>query len=126
MPNNSLALDRLLALERRGWDALCRSEGGSFYGDIMTPEAVMVLVNGMVLDRPTIAETLNDSPPWSSYSIEEVRCIPAGETSAVLVYKATASRAGGAQPFVALMASHYSLVNGEPALSLYQQTTITH
>lgn len=126
MPNNSLTLDRLLALERRGWDALCRSEGGSFYGEVMTPEAVMVLVNGMVLDRPTIAKTLNDSPPWSSYSIEEVRRIPAGETSAVLVYKATASRAGQAEAFVALMASHYSLVNGELMLTLYQQTTITH
>lgn len=126
MPNDSLTLDRLITLERRGWDALCRSQGGSFYSEIMTPEAVMVLVNGMVLDRSTIAETLNDSPPWSSYSIDDARRIPTGETSAALVYTATASRTGQSEPFVALMASHYSLVDGEPALALYQQTTITH
>lgn len=126
MSNHALTLDRLLTLERRGWDALCRSEGGSFYGRVMTPDAVMVLVNGMVLDRATIAETLDDSPPWSWYSIEAVRCIPAGEASAVLVYRATASRAGQAEPFVALMASHYALVGGEPMLTVYQQTTVTH
>ncbi|WP_259363502.1 DUF4440 domain-containing protein [Microbacterium esteraromaticum] len=120
----ALRLESLLTLERRGWDALCRSEGGSFYGEIMTPEAVMVLVDGSVLDRQATVHALNDSPPWSSYSIEDARQVPTGETTAALVYRATAHRLGRDEPFCALMASHYAIVDGKPALTLYQQTAI--
>lgn len=125
MASDELTLDNLLVLEHRGWDSLCRQQGGSFYGSIMTPEAVMILVNGMVLDAPTIAATLNDSPAWSSYSIDDPRCISLSESSAVLIYTATASRPGQTEPFTALMSSHYTLVDGEPMLGLYQQTALT-
>lgn len=126
MPDQALSLDLLLALENQGWDSLCRSEGGTFYGRLMGPEAVMVLVNGMVLDRATITETLNDSPPWSSYEIDEPRLVPTGVDSAALVYTATAHRDGQDEPFVALMTSHYALADRRATLMLYQQTTITH
>ena len=43
--------DELLELERAGWDSLCDSTGSEFYGRIMLPTAVMVLANGMVMDR---------------------------------------------------------------------------
>ncbi len=122
----SLRLDDLIALEHRGWDALCRSEGGTFYGDLMTEDAVMVLVNGMVLDRPTVASTLDESPAWASYAIEDARRVPVGETSAALVYRASASRPGQGEPFEALMTSVYTIVDGRPRLALYQQTTVTH
>jgi hypothetical protein len=121
-----LTLDALLEIEHRGWDALCRSEGGAFYGDLMTPEALMVLVNGAVLDRPTIARTLDDAPPWSSYALTSPRLVPTGPAAAALVYRATATRAGQAEPFVALMTSHYCDVGGATRLALYQQTTVTH
>lgn len=123
---DDLTLDRLLELEHRGWDALSSSRGGTFYGELMTPDAVMILVNGMVLDRPTIARTLNDSPPWSSYRLEDARLVPTSETSAALVYTATARRDGQDDPFVALMASHYRVLDDQTRLTLYQQTTITH
>ncbi|MGC5616375.1 nuclear transport factor 2 family protein [Georgenia sp. Z1491] len=123
---STLTTDHLLALEHRGWDALCSSTGGSFYGELMTPEAVMILVNGMVLDRATVARSLDESPPWSSYSLTGARVVPTGERSAALVYTATASRQGDETPFVALMASHYCVVDGETRLALYQQTTVTH
>ena len=122
--SHALTMDDLLDVERRGWDALCRSDGGSFYGRIMTPDAVMVLVNGMILDAKAVVETLNASPPWESYSIDDVRLVPTGEASAALVYRATAVRAAQDEPFVALMTSHYRLVDGAPALTLYQQTAI--
>ena len=38
-------------IEHDGWDALCRGTGADFYGTLMTDDAVMVLVNGAVLDR---------------------------------------------------------------------------
>lgn len=125
MADDPLTLDALRALEHRGWESLTRHEGGRFYGALMTADAVMILVNGTVLDRETIAATLDDSPAWSAFTLEDARLVPTGEDSAALVYRATAAR-DGEEPFVALMSSHYTLVDGRPALTLYQQTTVTH
>ena len=126
MTDHPLTLDVLLALEHRGWEALTRHEGGRFYGALMTADAVMILVNGMILDRATIAATLDDSPAWSSFTLEDARLVPTGEHSAALVYRATAARDSEDEPFVALMSSHYTLLDGRLALTLYQQTTVTH
>ena len=123
---NELTLENLFALEHRGWDSLCDATGGDFYGDLMTAEAVMVLVNGMVLDRATISASLNDSPAWDTYALTEPRLVPVGADSVALVYRATASRLGEDEPFTALMTSTYRLVQGRPRLAMYQQTTITH
>lgn len=119
-------LSQLIDLEQQGWEALCRSTGGDFYGQLMTPDAVMVLVNGMVLDRDTIASSLNDAPPWASYELTEERLVELGGDAAALVYKASAARDGESEPFVALMSSVYRMIEGRPRLALYQQTTITH
>ncbi|MCI2237990.1 nuclear transport factor 2 family protein [Paenibacillus sp. TRM 82003] len=121
-----LGLERLLSIERRGWDSLCRSEGGTFYGRLMTPDALMVLPNGVVMDRDTIAGSLDGAPPWTSYELEDARVVPVSDRSAALVYTATATREGDAAPFTALMASVYCLLGEEIRLALYQQTTITH
>lgn len=123
---SALDLTELMNLERQGWDSLTRSQGGDFYGRLMTDDAVMVLVNGMVLDRDTITASLNDSPPWDAYELADERLVPVSEDVAALVYRATASRAGDGEPFVALMTSVYRLVDGESRLALYQQTAITH
>ncbi|WP_127573636.1 nuclear transport factor 2 family protein [Georgenia faecalis] len=121
-----LTLDALLALEHRGWYALCRSQGGAFYGELMTAEALMVLTNGMVLDRDAIAASLDDAPPWATYTLTDARAVPVGTDAAALVYRATATREGQAEPFVALMTSVYRRTGGRTRLALYQQTTITH
>ncbi|MFB9796437.1 nuclear transport factor 2 family protein [Arthrobacter citreus] len=123
---SDLTHQHLLTLERRGWDALCRSEGGAFYGELMTPEAVMILVNGMVLGRDAVAGSLNDAPPWASYTLADAQLVPAGAGTAALVYRASAVRDGQDEPFTALMSSVYCSVQGRTRLALYQQTTITH
>ncbi|VXB78273.1 nuclear transport factor 2 family protein [Citricoccus sp. K5] len=122
----TLTLHDLLSLEHRGWDALCSARGGTFYGELMTDDAVMVLVNGMVLDRDTVASTLDHAPPWSEYHLDDPRLVLTGTDAAALVYTATASRPGDPEPFTALMSSHYRLLGGRIRMSLYQQTTITH
>ena len=122
---DALGLDQLKDLERAGWDAITRSRGGDFYGRLMAPEAVMILVSGMVLDRAGVVASLNESPPWASYELSDERLVPIGEDAAALVYRASAARGTEAEPFVALMSSTYRLVDGEPRLVLYQQTTIT-
>lgn len=119
----TLSLDHLLSLEHQGWMSLCEARGGSFYNDTMTEDGLMVLVNGMVLDRDTIAATLDDSPSWDSYDIDEPRFIPLGRKAAALVYRARAQR-GDEAPFVAWMSSLYRIEEGEPRLALYQQTGI--
>ncbi|MCQ1950005.1 nuclear transport factor 2 family protein [Arthrobacter sp. zg-Y859] len=122
---NDLTLANLLEREHLGWQSLCRGQGGDFYGGLMTPDAVMVLVNGMVLDRSTIAATLNAAPPWTSYRITDEHVVAASTGAAALVYRAAAHRAGQ-EPFEALMSSVYCLVDGRIRLALYQQTTVTH
>jgi hypothetical protein len=123
---DALDVTELLELERQGWDSLCRGKGGDWYGPLMTADAVMILVNGMVMDRDAIAGSLNGSPPWASYELTEERLVKVGDEAAALVYRARASRDGQPEPFVALMTSIYRIVDGAPRLVLYQQTTITH
>lgn len=115
--------DELVELERRGWDALCESRGGTFYRDLMTPEGVMVLVDGSVLGRDEVAASLDGAPPWTSYEITQARRVPVDERSSALVYRARAAR-GGEAPFEALMTSVYTVVGGRVRLALYQQTAL--
>ncbi|MBO0610284.1 nuclear transport factor 2 family protein [Myceligenerans salitolerans] len=122
----SMSLDALVALEHQGWDALCASRGGTFYGDLMTADAVMVLPNGVVMDRDAIAAGLDGAPAWTAYTLTDTRLVEAGDDAAALVYRASAERDDLEEPFVALMSSVYRLVDGVPRLALYQQTTITH
>ncbi|MCK9794608.1 DUF4440 domain-containing protein [Isoptericola sp. 4D.3] len=119
----NLSLDRLVTLEHEGWEALCEGRGGAFYGALMTPGALMVLVDGSVLDRDAVVASLDEAPPWDSYELHDERRVGLGEDAAALVYRARAVR-DGAAPFVALMTSTYVVVDGEPRLALYQQTTL--
>ena len=122
---SALTLDSLLALEYEGWQSLCESQGGAFYGAMMSADAVMILVNGMVLYRDAVVASLNDAPRWDSFEIREPSLVDLGDKAAALVYRARAVR-GDDEPFVALMTTTYRLISGEPKLALYQQTTIPH
>ncbi|MGV0807702.1 nuclear transport factor 2 family protein [Mycolicibacterium setense] len=118
----SQVLDELLHIERAGWDSLCESTGADFYGELMLPEAVMVLANGMVMDRNTVVSALAQSPPWRAYEISGVRLIAVDDDNAVLVYVGTAYRDGDEPAFVGAMSSVYHRVDGTWKLALYQQT----
>lgn len=121
-----LSLDTLLQLEKQGWESLTKSQGADFYGEIMTRDAVMILVNGMIFDYDTITASLNASEPWDTYEIKQPKLLPISADTATLIYSANASRENDSKPFQATMASTYTLVEGEIKLALYQQTTITH
>ncbi|MEZ0340087.1 nuclear transport factor 2 family protein [Mycobacterium sp. pV006] len=114
--------DELLALEHAGWKSLCDGTGDTFYGELMTDDAVMVLANGMVMDRATVAASLGQSPPWQRYEIGDVRVIPIADDAAALVYTGTAWRNGQADPFVAAMSSVYRRAGDSWKLVLYQQS----
>ncbi|VEG29962.1 nuclear transport factor 2 family protein [Actinomyces howellii] len=123
---SDFTLDELLAVEHAGWQSLCDSKGSTFYSQLMTLEAVFILVNGAAMSRDDVAGSLDGAPGWDSYEITEARLIPAGEDCAALVYRAASSRADLAEPFVALMSSVYRRIDGRPRLALCQQITITH
>ncbi|WP_454793133.1 nuclear transport factor 2 family protein [Mycolicibacterium lutetiense] len=118
----SPVLDELLHIERAGWDSLCESSGAEFYGELMLPDAVMVLANGMVMDRNTVVSALAQSPPWRAYEISGVRLIALDDDNAALVYTGTAYRDGDEPAFVGAMSSVYHRVDGVWKLTLYQQT----
>lgn len=118
----SPVLDELLHIERAGWDSLCESTGADFYGEVMLPDAVMVLANGMVMDRNTVVSALAQSPPWRAYEISGVHLIDLDDDNAALVYTGTAYRDGDEPAFVGAMSSVYHRVDGVWKLTLYQQT----
>ncbi|MFV8048440.1 nuclear transport factor 2 family protein [Mycobacterium sp. 48b] len=118
----SPVLDELLHIERAGWDSLCESTGADFYGELMLPDAVMVLANGMVMDRNTVVSALGEAPPWRAYEISGVRLIALDDDNAALVYTGTAYRDGDEPAFVGAMSSVYHRVDGVWKLTLYQQT----
>jgi hypothetical protein len=117
-------LPELLALERRGWDALCDGTAAAFYGEVMTDDGLMVLANGAVLDRDAVVAALGQSPPWRSYQLADLRLVGAGPDSAALVYTGRAARDEDAPPFVGAMTSLYVRTDGVWRLALYTQTPV--
>jgi hypothetical protein len=88
----------------------------------MTDDALMVLANGMVMDRAGVVDALRQSPPWHRYELDELRLVEVEADSAVLVYSARAWRAEDEAPFEAVMASVYVRRDGRWQLAAYQQT----
>jgi hypothetical protein len=117
-------LDEVLELERAGWNSLCDGTGSSYYAGVMTPEAVMVLANGMVMDRDTVVASLSQSPPWRTYELADSRLIRPSADTAILVYIGTGYREGAEPAFVGAMSSVYTRTDAGWKLALYQQTRV--
>lgn len=117
-------LDELLDLEHQGWQSLCDSTGADFYGRIMTSDGVMVLAHGQVLDRQAVIDSLNDAPPWRTYTITDERLVSLSSDHAILVYTGRAYRDEDEPAFTALMSSVYTRQDGAWRLALYQQTPV--
>ncbi len=120
---SGFSLEELVALENAGWQSLCESQGGTFYGNLMTDDGLFVLVNGMTMTRDAIASSLNGAPAWESYEITDTRLIDLGADAATLVYRSSSARNDLPEPFKALNASTYRRIDGEARLALYQQTS---
>jgi hypothetical protein len=124
MSTDASLLETLLGLERAGWDSLCEATGARFYGELMLPQALMVLANGMVLDRDTVVSALSQSPPWRTYEIRDVRLLAADSDNALVVYTGVGYRDGQEPAFTGAMASTYHRTADGWKLLLYQQTQI--
>lgn len=115
--------DPLVELEHAGWRSLCNGTGSDFYGSTMTEDALMVLANGMVLDRRGVVAALASAPSWASYAMSDVRVVPLGAHAAAVVYTAQATREDGSE-FVGSMSSVYTRADDGWRLGLYQQTEV--
>jgi hypothetical protein len=80
-----MRIDELPKLAHGGWRSLCDGAGTEFYRQMMTEGAVMVLANGMVLDRNAVITSLNDAPAWRQYVISDERLIEIDDDTAILV-----------------------------------------
>ncbi len=79
MTENRVVRHVLLELERAGRDSLCNQTGSEYYGELMLPNALMALANGMVLDRDMVVSAPSESPPWRTYAIGDVRLHRGGQ-----------------------------------------------
>jgi uncharacterized protein (TIGR02246 family) len=107
-------------LEREGWEALSGSDGAAFYDDLMTDDGVMVFP-GIVMNKPRTLEAIAGAAPWQTFELADVRVIQPTPDTGMVVYSATAQRAGEAQ-YRAEMTSLYARRDGRWRLVLHQQS----
>jgi Domain of unknown function (DUF4440) len=83
--------ERLIALEHEGWDALVAGEGGRYYREHLTADALMAFGFG-VLTRAATIEALESAPPWERYEIADPQVVARGDDSGIVVYEVVARR----------------------------------
>ena len=113
------ASDELVALERRGWEALSGPDGARFYGEVMADDGLM-LFPAMALDKEQTVQAIASAAPWSAFDLSDLRVIELGH-EAIVTYRAVAHREGEAQ-YQAWMSSVYAFRDGAWRLVLHQQT----
>lgn len=108
----------LLALERRFWKG-----DASFYERHLSASAVMALpVPAGILRRDEIVASIAGGARWAHLRVINPRMVLLSPTSALLTYRAQASRKGDASEYLAVVSSAYVLSGGEWQLAFHQQT----
>jgi hypothetical protein len=118
------AHDELIELERAAWEALATSgdDAAEFYETVLAPQVVMLLPGGMVLDdRHQVIDSMRGAP-WTSFELSDERVLELTADSAVVAYRATASR--GDHQYTALFNSTYVREARTWRLALHQQTPV--
>src|SRR4029078_11374956 len=95
----------LLELERAGWDSLCNQTGSEYYGELMLPNALLVLAHGIAMDPGMGVSALSQYSTLRTYDIGDVRLIEVDNGNAVLVSTGTAYREADEPAFVGGMSS---------------------
>ena len=90
----------------------------------MLPNALMVLANGMVMDRDMMVSCAPNLRRGAHTTLAMCVLIEVDNDNAVLVYTGTAYREADAPAFVGAMSSAYHRTDGGWKLALYQQTQI--
>jgi hypothetical protein len=110
----------LLELERQGWEALSSSQGGAYYREHLTDNALMAFPFG-VLTRAETIDAMESAPPWESFEINDSRIVGLTVDSGVLIYRVAARRAGEEQ-YSAVISSTFVRRQGAWKLAFHQQS----
>ena len=110
----------LIALEEQFWKG-----DADFYRQRLTPEALMVFPDPIgVLGKEETVASISQAPRWRDVEFTEVRVVTLATDAALLVYRATARRAGDAR-YVTRASSVYVREEGAWNLAFHQQTPAT-
>jgi Domain of unknown function (DUF4440) len=113
-------LDRLVELEHEGWTALTRGEGGAYYREHLTDDALMAFPFG-VLGRDEAIAAMESAPAWGRFELREPRAVALGEDRGVLVYHVDAQRPGD-DPYSAVVSSTFVRTSAGWRLAFHQQS----
>jgi hypothetical protein len=111
---------RLIALEHEGWDALVEGDGGRYYREHLTDDAVTAFPFG-VLTRAATIEALESAPPWERYEIADPRVVELGDAGGIVVYEVVARRPGE-EPYSAVVSTTFVRDGGVWRVAFHQQS----
>jgi hypothetical protein len=111
---------RLVALEHDGWDALVAGEGGRYYREHLTDDALMAFPFG-VLTREASIEAMESAPPWERYEIADPQVVALSDDSGVVVYEVVAQRPGE-EPYSAVVSTTFVRDGEAWKVALHQQS----
>jgi hypothetical protein len=112
--------EQLIALEREGWDALVAGEGGRYYREHLTDDALMAFSFG-VLTRAATIEAMESAPPWERYEIADPQVVALSEDSGIVVYEVVARRRGQ-EPYCAVASTTFLRDGGGWQVAFHQQS----
>jgi ketosteroid isomerase-like protein len=110
----------LLDLEEAGWQALSGDGAATFYREVLTDDAVLV-VPGMIVDGTDFVGSLGEATPWAGHRIDDARVVEMTPDCAGVVYHVVAQRTGEPE-YRALVTSIYRRVESAWKLAFHQQT----
>jgi hypothetical protein len=114
--------DRLAEIEKKFWEA---PPEGSIYGEHMVAEGrILMPLPAGIMNREETIEAIEGSPPWTNYELKELESYELNDYTAILTYKANATRKGMADPYEALITSTYRKQADEWKLVTHQQTPV--
>jgi Domain of unknown function (DUF4440) len=112
--------ETLIEAEREGWAALTTPDGGAYYREHLTADALMAFPFG-VIDRDQAIEAIESAPPWAEFEIRDPRVVALTDASGVVVYSVVARREGQ-EPYSAVVSSAFVREGGGWKLAFHQQT----
>jgi hypothetical protein len=112
--------EQLIALEREGWDALVAGEGGRYYREHLTDDALMAFSFG-VLTRAATIEAMESAPPWERYEIADPQVVALSEDSGIVVYEVVARRPRE-EPYCAVASTTFVRDGGGWHVAFHQQS----
>lgn len=114
----------LVQLERDGWAAVTGGYAISFYRDLLTDNATVLLPDN-VLDRDAALRYWDELAPWSNWRLFSSTTMRLSATVAAVSYRAIARSADHTEPYMAACTSVYVRKRGVWRLAFHQQHRVT-